>query len=685
MLRTINVVRKLIVAGPIIIAIVSGVLTATILSAQGVARRPMTVDDAMNMVRIEDVQMSPDGKSVFFSQSELDWDENKRKKTFYVIGAHGGQAIPFIGEAGGSGFRFSPDGKYLSFLRPVDGNEQVWLLAISGGEAMKLTSHENGIVSYEWSADASKIFFTADEAMSDEEQQEHDKGADAYYLREGPNGREKGSWRNLWVFGLSSMTEARLTDEELIVGDFDVSPDGERVVFTAVRQQLANYFYLSELYLLDTLTQRVVRLTNNAAPEQNALWAPDGRTIVYHAPSDQGYDLTHGFLWILNPDTGERRKLQGQNQGQISSLTWMPDGKSLLFNETRRTNSNLYRVDIATGRITDVTNVTGTLRARAFSKDRSRMVYSFSDFDTPSDLYVSSVDELDPVRLTNANPWIEQEIVLAEARIVRWKSKDGMEIEGVLHLPVGSQEGARVPLILHIHGGPPGHFSNRFRPNFHIFAGLGYASLGPNIRGSDSYGDDLLTALMGDVGGGEYDDLMTGVDYLIDEHDIDPERLALRGWSWGGILGSWVITQTDRFKAASLGAMVGSWTAETGPGLSFDLRLHYIGGAHWTNPEEWRRVSSLWYVNNVTTATLLLHGDRDLVSTPNQSMMFFTALKDIGKAPVRYVRFPREPHGFREPRHQRTRDIEEIKWMQKYVMGIDWKPWERRSEGKNGS
>jgi dipeptidyl aminopeptidase/acylaminoacyl peptidase len=321
----------------------------------------------------------------------------------------------------------------------------------------------------------------------------------------------------------------------------------------------------------------------------------------------------------------------------------MSDGKSLLFNETRRTNSNLHRIDIETGRVTDITSVTGALRALAFSKDRTRMVYSFSDFDSPSDLYVSPMDDFDPVRLTDVNPWIEKEIMLARAEIIRWKSKDGMEIEGVFYLPADYKKGTKIPLMLHIHGGPPGHFANRFRPTFHIFAGLGYASLGPNIRGSDSYGDDLLTALMGDVGGGEYEDLIAGVDHVIENHHVDPGRLALRGWSWGGILGSWVITQTDRFKAASLGAMVGSWTAETGPGLSFDLRLHYIGGAHWINPEEWRRVSS-----------------------------------HIGKAPVRYVRFPREPHGFREPRHQRTRDIEEIRWVQKYVQGLDWKPWERK-------
>ena len=651
---------------------------AASLFAQGLAHRPMTVDDALSMIRIADVLMSADGEWVFFSKSGLEWDENKRKKKYYMIPAGGGEAIQFIGDAGGESFQFSPDGKYLSFLRPVDDNDQVFWMRTAGGEATKLTDHEDGVESYKWSTDGRGIVFTANEALSEERQKEHDKGADAYYVREGPHGREEGSWRNLWAFDLSSMHETRLTDEELVISRFDVSPDGERVVFAAARQRLSNYFYWSELYLVDRLEKKVVRLTNNNAGENAVLWSPNGKSIAYHAPSDGDHDLTNGFLWVLNPDTRKKRKFEGQNQGRISSLSWSADSKSLLFNETRRTNSNLHRIDIATGRVTDLTSVSGTLRALAFSKDRTRMVYSFSDFNTPTDLYSSSVDELNPVRLTHANPWIKEEILMAKAEIVRWKSKDGTEIGGVFYLPGDYQEGTKVPLMLHIHGGPPGHYANRFQPSFHIYAGLGYASLGPNIRGSDSYGDDLLTALMGDVGGGEYEDLMTGVDYVIAERDVDPKRLALRGWSWGGILGSWVITQTDRFEAASLGAMVGSWTAESGPGLSYDLRIHYIGGAHWINPEEWRRVSSLWYVKNVTTPTILLHGDRDLVSTANQSIMFFTALKDIGKAPVRYVRFPREPHGFREPRHQRTRDIEEIRWMQKYVMGIDWKPWERQ-------
>ena len=157
--------------------------------------------------------------------------------------------------------------------------------------------------------------------------------------------------------------------------------------------------------------------------------------------------------------------------------------------------------------------------------------------------------------------------------------------------------------------------------------------------------------------------------------------LGVRGWSYGGILGGWTITQTDRFKAASVGAMVSDWTSEYGPGFNYDVRRWYIGGTPWDNAEAWRQRSPLTHAQNVTTPTLILHGINDRTDTEAQSMIFYAALKDMGKT-VRYIRFPREPHGFREPRHQRTRDIEEIRWMQKHVLGIDWTPWERKKEKK---
>jgi len=328
--------------------------------------------------------------------------------------------------------------------------------------------------------------------------------------------------------------------------------------------------------------------------------------------------------------------------------------------------------------VSQLTDVEGTLQVASYSADRLTYVYSFTDYRTPSDLWVGGGSEA--VRLTKANPQVE-EWQLADMSVIDWKSKDDFTIEGLFHLPAGYEEGDRVPLVLNIHGGPAGSFSNSWRPSYHIYAGLGYASLSPNVRGSSGYTDHLRegnTFAQGDgIGFGDYWDLMNGVDQLIESGVVDPDRMGVKGWSYGGILGGWTITQTERFKAASIGAGVYDWTSEYGPGFNNDVRLWHIGGTPWDNAEAWRNQSALTHVANISTATLLIHGMNDRTDTEQQSMMFFTAIKDIGRAPVRYMKFPREPHGFREPRHQRTRDIEELRWMQKYVLDIEWTPWER--------
>jgi dipeptidyl aminopeptidase/acylaminoacyl peptidase len=650
--------------------------------AQKDALRPFTVDDELNSVRIGDVLISPDGKQVFYSKSELDWEKNKRKLTYYMISSDGGESRQYIGDVGGSSFQFSPDGKYLSFTRRVKKDRQLHLLPTSGGEAVRYTSHRGGIGSYQWSKDGRKIFFSAEETLSDEDLKEYDLGADPIFIDEGPNGKNKGAWNNLWEIDLAERKERRITNENLLFESFDISPDGSRIVFSARRENRVNHPYRAELYIAEVGTGEVIRLTNNNAPEENPVWAPDGKTFMYRAPSDKDYYLTQDYFWLMNPDTREKRKYE-YNNGAVEYDTdgkavWMPDGKSILFNEARRTNSNLYRMDIKTGKVTAITDVTGNLRVIAYSKDRKKMVYSFSDFTTPSDIYVSPVGDFKPIRLTNANPWIKEEILLAKGDIIRWKSKGGMEIEGAFYLPGDYQERTRIPLILFVHGGPPAHFENGFRADFHMYAGLGYAVLGANVRGSDGYGDKLLRGLIGEVGDGEFHDQMNGVDHVIKLGYVDPDQLGIRGWSWGGVSSGYTITQTDRFKAASVGAGVCNWAAEVGPGFSFDVGLWYIGGKPWTNRKEWVKRSSITHVTNVTkTATLFLHGGEDQTSSVGQSLMYFSALKDIGKVPVRYIKFPRQGHGVREPRLYRILNIEEIKWMQKYIRGIEWEPWKR--------
>ena len=641
----------------------------------GQERRAMTTDDGLDMVQVGGAMISPDGSWVLFSKSELNWEENERETTWWRVSAEGGEPYRYIGDDGGGNFQFSPDGSRLAFTRSVDDESQLFLLPTTGGEAVQLSEHETSIGSYAWSEDGSKIIFVATEPRTEEEEEAREAGYDAIFVDEGPNGQQSGNWNNLWLIEVESGAERRLTDTDHRIGSFSVAPNGDRILFTSRIENRRNQQNLSEIQLLEVEAGTIRQLTDNSAPEGRLSWAPDGRSFAYTARTDGEWELLLDKIWVMDPDGGGRRIVSGAFDGNIGNFVWAPDASAILFSGLHGTNNNLYRINLGSDSVEQITSSAGSLAPSSFSRDRAKMAYVFQDFDTPADIWVGPTDGTGAVQLTDVNPTITDELVLGQGEVIRWESRDGTEIEGILMLPAEYQSGV-LPLLLHIHGGPAGVFRNSFSASNHVWAGLGYAQLFPNVRGSSGYDDDLLRGNLRDIGSGDYEDLMTGVDELISRGIADPDKLGLRGWSYGGILGGWTITQTDRFKGASVGAMVSDWTSEYGPGFNHDVRLWYIGGTPWDNTDEWRERSALTHVANVTTPTLVLHGINDRTDTEPQSMMFFQALKDQGKI-TRYIRFPREPHGFREPRHQRTRDVEEIRWIQKYVRNIEWTPWER--------
>ena len=670
------------------------------LSAQ--ESRPMTVDDALDLVNVGNGIMSPDGEWVLYTQRTLSWDENKYETTAYMVPSTGGEAFQYLGEAGGNDFKFSPDGEYLTFKRRVGGpgvddpasdegpvddgpgsgstTQQLFIMRTRGGEAVVLTKHATSVGAYFWSTDSKRIFFVADDELPENDRKEISKGDDVIFVDEGANGQNRGQWSNLWAFDLKSRNEEQLTDERFLVSSFDPSPDGKWAALAARYVNRRNDRDKTELFLFDLTSGAITRLTENHAPEDNILWAPNSSQFLYGAADDSSWLNRNTKLWLMDAGLAEHRKISGSFDGEIRSPSWTPDGRYVLFVGTEGTRWNIFRLEVESGEVENITNLDGVVTSLSFSADRTRFVYGYTDFDSPIDLFVGTVENFEPLQVTDANPQLD-DLSLSDMKRFQWESNDGMEIEGLLHLPPGHEDGTPVPLMLNIHGGPAGSFSNSFRAMYHIYAGLGWASLSPNVRGSCCYDDYLRegnTVEREDgIGFGDFQDLMTGVDALIEQGIVDPERMGVRGWSYGGILGGWTITHTDRFKAASIGAGVYDWTSEYGPGFNHDMRLWHIGGTPWDNPEAWRNQSALTHATNVTTPTLLIHGMNDRTDTEQQSMMFFTALKDIGNTPVRYLRFPREPHGFREPRHQRRRDVEEIHWMQRYVLGEDWSPMER--------
>ena len=685
---------------PVLVAIAT--LSLSLVAAAASGQRPMTVDDALDLKRLGDAVLAPDGSFALFTETTNDWKKNKRKTKVYRVDADGGKPWPYLSEDGGSQLAFSPDGRWLTFLRRTgssDGDkkegdngkkQQVFRMRTDGGEAQQLTKHETGVRRYRWAADSESIVYLAEDERPKDESKAIKAGGDAIFVNEGPNGQDRSQWTNLWRFDLATEKAEQITEEKLVVSSFDLSPNGRWVAFTARQRNRRNDGYLTEIFVRDLEEGKTARLTENEAPEGDVLWSPKGDLFTYSAADDRGWKNRNNKIWLMDPELGEHSLVSKGFEGNISNVVWAPDGKAVYFTGQQGTTSNLFRIDVREGDTEPLTGSEGWLRVQAYSTDRSKVHYAYSDSSTPADLWLADLeaDATGPhgpaaVRLTEANPQVA-ELALGKMEVVSWKSHDGTEIEGLLHYPVDYEAGRSYPLMLNIHGGPAGYFPNDFRASYHVYSGLGYVSLSPNVRGSSGYTDRLRegnTVERGDgIGKGDYQDLMTGVDALIERGLVDPERLALRGWSYGGILGGWTITQTTRFKAASIGAGVYDWTSEYGPGFNHDVRLWHIGETPWENPEGYRNQSTLTFAPNIETATLLLHGDADTVDTEQQSMMLFTAIQDIGKAPVRYIKFPRQPHGIREPRHIRIKDVEEIRWMQKHVLGVDWEPPKRADD-----
>jgi dipeptidyl aminopeptidase/acylaminoacyl peptidase len=658
-------------------------------------RRAMTVDDVLDLVQVSAPRISPDGRRVLYTVSELGkWKDNKRVTSIWIADSDGANARRFLASEKDRSPAWAPDGRSVAFLSsrdastgPRDGEDgdsgaQIYTIPVDGGEASKLTDHNGAIRSFEWTGDSRSIVFLTERAKPETRKANEKAGDDAIVVDEGANGQERAGFSQLWSVAIADKAERQLThDDALVLQGFRVSPDARRIAVVYRRENTRNGQYHAEIGVVDASTGALSTVTHNNAPEQNVQWSPEGKMLSYLAPSDTSWDLAEEKLWVVPAEGGgEPRKLTGAFEGAIGQYAWSADGQSIVFAANKRARGGVFKVAVAAGAIAPLAGGDWSGRMESISADGRRGVAVISTPEAPGEVQLIDLatGKLTPV--THANPKVA-DFALSQFKAITWKSKDGLLVEGMLWLPADYKAGAKVPLLLSVHGGPAGAWDVSFRGINHVYTGLGWAVLEPNVRGSSSYGDALLRGNMKDIGGGDYQDLMSGVDKLIADGIADPDHLAIRGWSYGGILGGWTPTQTSRFKAASLGAMVADWASEYAMGFNHDVRLWYIGGTPWESAENYRRQSSYTHIARVTTPTLLLHGERDTTDTIGQSMMYYPGLKDRG-VPARFIRFPREPHGFREPHHIRVRDTEEIAWLMKHARGIEWKAVERNDADK---
>ena len=657
------------------------------------AKRAMTVDDVIDLAQVSSPRLSPDGRRVLYTVSDLGkWKDNKRVTSMWIADADGANARRFLSNEKDRAAAWSPDGRSVAFLSTRDasggGREggdgadnaaQIYVIPVDGGEATKLSDHKGTIRSFEWAKDSASIVFLAERAKSDADKAAEKAGDDAIFVDEGANGQERGDFNGLWRIAIADKAEHPIThDDHLLIESFRLSPADGRIAVVYRRENTRNGQYHAEVGVVDGSSGALSTVTHNNAPEQNVQWSPEGKLLSYLAPSDTAWELAEEKLWVVPAEGGAApRRLTGSFNGAIGQYAWSADGQSIVFGASARARGAVYKLSVASGAIASVASGEWSGRVESMSADGRRGVAIVSTPTQPGEVTLVDLASGKLTPVTHVNAAKIAELTLSQFKPVTWKSKDGLDVEGMLWLPADYRPGTRLPLLLSVHGGPAGAWDVSFRGINHVYTSLGWAVLEPNVRGSSSYGDALLRGNMKDIGGGDYQDLMSGVDKLVADGVADPDHLAIRGWSYGGILGGWTLTQTTRFKAASLGAMVADWSSEYAMGFNHDVRLWYIGGTPWESADAYRRQSAYTHIAKVTTPTLLLHGERDTTDTIGQSMMYYQGLKDRG-VPARFVRFPREPHGFREPHHVRTRDTEEIAWLMKYARGIDWKAPERK-------
>ena len=621
-------------------------------------------------------QVSPDGKRVVYTVNEAVMTAEKSEfvTQIWLANTDGGNAFQITyGEKSSTNPKWSPDGNWLAFTsNRKDNKNNVYLLRLNGGEAEPLTDVKSSVSNFDWSPDGSWIAFTSADKKSEDEEK-NDKGKNDFRYVD-----ENQKMSRLYVVSVSKGADGRREPRQLttenynIDGDFDWSPDGKTIAFSHTRSSIANDWTTADVSLIDVAGGKVTPFAKTPSAESSPRFSPDGKSMAIVVSENPPRWASNNLINIFPVAGGMPKVLASSFDGQPNIAGWSADGKRIYFSEAKGTGTRIYALDVAANKTTEINQTDEVIAGINLNRTGTMFGFVRQNPENPPEAFVSGIDKFAPVQISRVNADVSK-MTFGKTEVVRWKSKDGREIEGLLTYPVNYQAGAKVPLILNIHGGPTGVFQQSFIGGrgvypIAVFASRGYAILRPNPRGSSGYGKEFRFANMKDWGGADYQDLMAGVDKVIEMGVADANRLGVMGWSYGGFMTSWIVTQTTRFKAASAGAPVTNLMSFNGTADIPSFVPDYFGGQAWENPEIYAKHSAMFNVKGVTTPTLIQHGEADVRVPISQGYEFYNALKMQG-VPVRMIVLPRQPHGPNEPKMQIAAMQSNLEWFEKYLGG----------------
>jgi dipeptidyl aminopeptidase/acylaminoacyl peptidase len=643
------------------------------------AQSRWTPELEMKVNAIGTVRVSPDGKKVVYTVNSavMTSDKSEYVSQIWVANSDGsGQVQLTYAEKSSDNPQWSPDGKMLGFTSSRNGKSNLYVLRLVGGEAEQLTDVKSSVGNFAWSPDGTRIAFLMRDAVNDDEEK-NTKGKDDWRWIDENVKLNRLNLINLEKDANGKREPRRLGGGENIEGDFAWSPDGRAIAYTRTKMPKADYWPTADLLAVDVATGKVKTLAATNAAEGAPFYSPDGKWISFSISDDPPRWAGYRRIALIPAGGGTPKLLPETVDAQPGVIDWSADGKRIVFVETRGTATRFSTVDVATGAIAELNKGNEVFAGMSLNRTGTMLGFTMQAPDKAPEAFVSSLNTFAPVQVSRVNATLPK-LPLGKTDVVKWKSSDGLEVEGLLTYPVGYKAGVRVPLLLVIHGGPAGVFTQAFLPGNRgvypvaSFASQGFAVLRVNPRGSSGYGQKFRYANIKDWGGGDYQDLMAGVDHVIAMGVADPERMGVMGWSYGGFMTSWVITQTHRFKAASVGAAVTNLMSFIGTADIPSFIPDYFGGQPWENLEIYRAHSAMFNAKGVKTPSLIQHGEADERVPISQGYEFYNALR-VQNVPVRMIVLPRMPHGPNEPKMVLKAKQTNLAWFEEYL-GANAKP-----------
>jgi dipeptidyl aminopeptidase/acylaminoacyl peptidase len=609
--------------------------------------------------RLGGTDIAPNGNWVAYELSvpQMEGEKSEFLTHIWLVSSDGQRNFQLTqGDVSSRSPRFSPDGKHIAFISGKADPEnnfqttkgQIYVLPIDGGERKQITAETSSVGRIAWSPDGQSIAFTMRDPETEEEKRRKEEKRDWKIID--TNYR----YSHLYVVEVSGNNGARrLTKGKFQVGSFDWSPDSKRIVFDHMENPTANAWTTSDISVVNVRSGSKRSLVDWNGSDRSPKYSPDGKSIAF---SSDGGNPTWGrehFVYVIPANGGNGSQLPATPSRYISSITgWTPNGTAVIVSESNRTSRRYFNIPLSeNGVVSTLTPGKGNYGSLSYNKE-GMIAFVHEKTEEPGNVFISRMNRFNPAQITNVNPEFST-MVHGKTEVIHWESKDGMEIEGLLTYPINYREGKKVPLVLNIHGGPAGVYTEGYTGRSSVYpiqayAQEGYAVLRANPRGSSGYSKAFRFANRSDWGGMDYEDLMTGVDHLIKLGVADPNDLYVMGWSYGGFMTSTVVTKTDRFKAASVGAGVPNLIGMLTTDIHDFIPWHFEGEMH-DNIEKYIKHSALFHVNNVTTPTQVVHGENDTRVPIAQGYEFYRAIQRKG-VDTEMIVYPRMPHGLREPK-----------------------------------